>query len=47
LAKNLPAVDQLAVLPGSEFARARLRHAVEVLGSGLLIAAFLVLALFG
>jgi hypothetical protein len=47
LVKNLPAVDQLAVLPGSEFARARIRHAVEVLGSGLLIAAFLVLALFG
>ena len=46
-AKNPLAMDQVAALPGSEFARARIRHAVEVLGSGLLIAAFLVLALFG
>ena len=44
-AKSLLAMDP--VLPGSEFARARIGHAVEVLGSGLLIAAFLVLALFG
>jgi hypothetical protein len=39
--------DTPTQVAGARFARARLRHAVEVFGSCMMIAAFLVLALFG
>jgi hypothetical protein len=44
-----PGADGEAGRPtaGARFARARLRHAVEVFGSCMMIGAFLVLALFG
>jgi hypothetical protein len=42
-----PSVDTGGQLPGATFGRARLLHAIEVFGSCMMIAAFLVLALFG